>query len=136
MVDTGDPMPTGRDAAVMREHVRSVEAAAGVELAPGAAGISVGVGVEGMAAGAGVEIAVDVPPYQHVRSIGEDVSTGELLLPTGHRQRAVDVAAAAAAGATDLAVRRRPASPSSRPATRSSRSGPIRSRARFSTPTR
>jgi putative molybdopterin biosynthesis protein len=43
-----------------------------------------------------------------VRSIGEDVSAGELLLPEGHRLRAVDVAAAAAAGAVDVAVRRRP----------------------------
>jgi putative molybdopterin biosynthesis protein len=49
-----------------------------------------------------------VAPYQHVRSIGEDVSAGELLLPEGHRLRPVDVAAAAAAGATELVVRRRP----------------------------
>jgi putative molybdopterin biosynthesis protein len=43
-----------------------------------------------------------------VRSIGEDVSTAELLLPEGHRLRATDIAAAAAAGATQLLVRRRP----------------------------
>src|SRR5256885_16826908 len=49
-----------------------------------------------------------VPPYQHVRSIGEDISANELLLPEGHRLRPVDVAAAAAAGATELTVRRRP----------------------------
>jgi putative molybdopterin biosynthesis protein len=47
-------------------------------------------------------------PYQHVRSIGEDVSATELLLPTGHRLRAVDVAAAAAAGAIDVVVHRSP----------------------------
>ena len=47
-------------------------------------------------------------PYQHVRSIGEDISAAELLLPEGHRLRAVDVAAAAAAGATRPA---RPAQP-------------------------
>src|SRR6185295_689569 len=40
--------------------------------------------------------------------IGEDVSATELLLPTGHRLRAVDVAAAAAAGAIDLVVHRAP----------------------------
>ena len=45
-----------------------------------------------------------VPPYQHVRSIGEDVSATELLLPEGHRLRPVDVAAAAAAG-VDRAAR-------------------------------
>ena len=43
-----------------------------------------------------------------MRSIGEDVSAGELLLPEGHRLRPVDVAAAAAAGATELRVRRKP----------------------------
>ena len=82
VVDTGDPMPDGRDAVVMREHVHYVGGAA--------------------------ELRAAVPPYQHVRSIGEDVSTAELLLPEGHRLRAVDVAAAAAAGATELLVRRRP----------------------------
>src|SRR5262249_45137397 len=82
VVNTGDPMPNGRDAVVMREHVHY--------------------------AGGTAELRAAVPPYQHVRSIGEDVSTAELLLPEGHRLRAVDVAAAAAAGATELLVRRRP----------------------------
>ena len=56
----------------------------------------------------GVELQAAAAPFQHVRSIGEDVSTAELLLPAGHRLRAVDVAAAGAAGATELVVRRRP----------------------------
>src|SRR5260221_12068630 len=82
VVDPGDPMPGGRDAVVMREHVHH--------------------------AGDAAELRAAVPPYQHVRSIGEDVSTAELLLPEGHRLRAVDLAAAAAAGATQLLVRRSP----------------------------
>jgi putative molybdopterin biosynthesis protein len=86
VVDTGDPMPDGRDAVVMREHVHY--AGAPMESA--------------------AELRAAVPPYQHVRSIGEDVSTAELLLPEGHRLRAVDLAAAAAAGATEVLVRRRP----------------------------
>ncbi|MQA09333.1 MAG: molybdopterin biosynthesis protein [Pseudonocardiaceae bacterium] len=84
VVDTGDPMPDGLDAVVMREHVHYV------------------------GDGDVAEILAATPPYQHVRSIGEDVSAGELLLPEGHRLRPVDVAAAAAAGATELTVRRRP----------------------------
>src|SRR6202522_1735463 len=87
VVDTGDPMPAGRDAVVMREHAHYVA-------------------VRGDAAHA--ELRAAVPPYQHVRSIGEDVSAGELLLPEGHRLRAVDLAAAAASGATQVSVRRRP----------------------------
>ena len=58
--------------------------------------------------GPAAEIMAAVAPYQHVRSIGEDVSAGELLLPEGHRLRPVDIAAAAAAGATEVVVHRRP----------------------------
>jgi len=56
----------------------------------------------------GVELRAAAAPYQHVRSIGEDVSAAELLLPAGHRLRPVDVAAAGAAGMTELTVRRAP----------------------------
>src|SRR5690348_7394287 len=84
VVDTGDPMPVGRDAVVMREHVHYDP--------------------EGRA-----ELLAAVPPYQHVRSIGEDVSAGELLLPEGHRLRPADLAAAVAAGAKQLTVRKRAA---------------------------
>jgi len=82
VVDTGDPVPGGRDAVVMREHVHY--------------------DAEGRA-----ELLAAVPPYQHVRSIGEDVSAGELLLPEGHRLRPADLAAAVAAGAKQLTVRKR-----------------------------
>jgi putative molybdopterin biosynthesis protein len=58
--------------------------------------------------GDAAELRAAAAPYQHVRSIGEDVSAAELLLPAGHRLRPVDVAAAGAAGATELVVRRRP----------------------------
>jgi putative molybdopterin biosynthesis protein len=83
VVDTGDPLPDGYDAVIMREHVHHVGDAA--------------------------EVRAAVPPYAHVRSIGEDVSASELLLPAGHRLRPVDVAAAAAAGVVELSVRRAPA---------------------------
>jgi putative molybdopterin biosynthesis protein len=82
VVDTGDPLPHGYDGVVMREHVHYVDGQA--------------------------ELRAAVAPYQHVRSIGEDISATELLLPAGHRLRAVDVAAAAAAGATEIVVRRAP----------------------------
>ena len=81
-VDTGDPLPDGFDAVVMREDVHLN--------------------------GAQAELHAAAAPYQHARSIGEDVSATELLLPEGHRLRPVDVAAAGAAGVTELVVRRRP----------------------------
>jgi putative molybdopterin biosynthesis protein len=83
LVDTGDQLPAAFDAVVMREDVHELERG-------------------------GVELRAAATPYQHVRSIGEDVSAAELLLPAGHRLRPVDVAAAGAAGATELVVRRPP----------------------------
>ncbi len=82
VVDTGDPLPDRFDSVVMREHVHHHDGFA--------------------------ELRAAVAPYQHVRSIGEDISATELLLPTGHRLRPVDVAAAAASGATEVLVRRQP----------------------------
>ena len=75
VVDTGDPMPDGRDAVVMREHVHY--------------------------AGDAAELRAAVPPYQHVRSI-EDVSTAGLLLPRGTGCGPWMWPPAAAAGSTEL----------------------------------
>jgi putative molybdopterin biosynthesis protein len=69
VVDTGDPVPQGRDAVVMREHVHLV----GPESDP-----------DSGAATKGAELVAAAVPYQHVRSVGEDVAAGELLLPQGH----------------------------------------------------
>jgi putative molybdopterin biosynthesis protein len=82
VVDTGDPLPEGFDAVVMREQLHW--------------------------AGGIPEVRAAAAPWQHVRTIGEDVSATELLLPEGHRLRPVDLAAAAAAGHTARAVRRAP----------------------------
>jgi len=82
IVDTGDALPEGCDAVVMREHVHWD--------------------------GGVPEVRAAAAPWQHVRTIGEDVSATELLLPEGHRLRPVDLAAAGAAGHTTLAVRRAP----------------------------
>ena len=82
-VDTGDPMPGGFDAVVMIEVVHEIDAGA-------------------------VEIYSPVAPYQHVRPLGEDIVATELLLAQGHWLRPHDVAACAAAGLTEVLVRRRP----------------------------
>ena len=54
------------------------------------------------------EVQAAAAPWQHVRTIGEDVAATELLLPEGHRLRPVDLAAAGASGHTTLTVRRAP----------------------------
>ena len=82
-VDTGDPVPDGYDAVVMVEHVHEVDEAT-------------------------VEIQDPVPPYHHVRPLGEDMVASELLLPESHLLRPVDLGACAAAGVTKVPVRRRP----------------------------
>jgi putative molybdopterin biosynthesis protein len=82
VVDTGDPLEPGFDAVIMREQVHLVDSDA--------------------------EIRAAASPYQHVRSIGEDVTATELLVPEGHRLRAVDLAAIGSSGAVDVTVRRAP----------------------------
>ncbi|MGH2949479.1 MAG: molybdopterin biosynthesis protein [Solirubrobacteraceae bacterium] len=82
IVDTGDELPPGFDAVVMREHVHRD--------------------------GEAVELRAAATPYQHVRTIGEDISATELLLAEGERLGPVQIAAAAAAGVHRLSVRRRP----------------------------
>ncbi len=83
-VDTGDPVPPGRDAVIMREHLRR-------------------------SPDGSVEITAPVHAGRHVRPVGEDITRGELLFPAGHRVRPVDAAVAAIGGLTRLPVRGRPA---------------------------
>jgi putative molybdopterin biosynthesis protein len=82
-VDTGDLVPQGMDTVVERERVEA--------------------GADG-----GVWVTGPAPRGQHVRATGEDFRAGQLLLPTGHRLRGADLAAAAAAGHTTVEVARRP----------------------------
>jgi putative molybdopterin biosynthesis protein len=82
-VDTGDPMPPGSDAVIMIEVVHRVDDTT-------------------------IEIQSPVPPYHHVRPLGEDIAATELVLPENHLLRPVDVGACAAAGLTHLEVRKRP----------------------------
>jgi putative molybdopterin biosynthesis protein len=82
-VDTGDPLPEGTDTVIQREQVR--------------------LGADGSA-----QITGPVPRGLNVRAQGEDVASGQLLIPAGHRLRPADLAAAAAAGHAVLDVARRP----------------------------
>lgn len=82
-VDTGDPMPEGYDAVIMVEVVHEVD-------------------------GDTLEIQSPAAPYQHVRPLGEDIVATELVLPESHTIRPVDMGACAAAGLSELAVRRKP----------------------------
>jgi putative molybdopterin biosynthesis protein len=45
-----------------------------------------------------VEIRDSAVPWKHVRSVGEDVAQGEMILPAHHRIRPVDLGVLLAAG--------------------------------------
>ncbi len=82
-VDTGDPMPEGTDAVIMVEDVQESDEST-------------------------IEIYAPVSPYQHVRALGEDIAAAELVLSQSHRLRPQDLAACAAAGLSEVEVRRSP----------------------------
>ena len=82
-VDTGDPIPDGFDAVIMIEVVHRLDDST-------------------------IEIRSPVPPYNHVRPLGEDIVESELLLPQNHRLRPADLGACAAAGVTVTPVRPKP----------------------------
>ncbi len=86
-VNTGHPLPAGTNAVIMIEHVQPVV------LPDGRAGIA---------------IRAAVPPWHHVRSMGEDMVATELVLPANHRLRPVDLGALAGSGHATVAVYRRP----------------------------
>ncbi len=90
-VDTGNAIPTGFDAVIMIEDVHEVTEADD-QASPGPS----------------IEILAAVAPWQHVRPMGEDMVTGELVLPANHRLRPQDLGAAAGSGHSRLFVRRQP----------------------------
>ncbi|MEW6399085.1 MAG: molybdopterin biosynthesis protein [Bacillota bacterium] len=82
-VDTGDPLPPGRDAVIMSEELHPLP--------------------DGR-----LEVIAAVPPWDNVRAVGEDVVAGEMVVPAGHRLGPADVGALLAAGVVRIAVRGRP----------------------------
>ena len=55
-----------------------------------------------------VELHSPATPWQHVRTIGEDIVATELILPEGHTVRAIDQGAMLATGITSIVVQRLP----------------------------
>ncbi|HOO11398.1 MAG TPA: molybdopterin-binding protein, partial [Bacillota bacterium] len=83
VVDTGDPIPAQYNAVIMHENL--IQAAEGE-----------------------VEISAPATPWQHIRPIGEDIVQGELIIPTYHRIRPVDIGAMLAGGVGSVEVIKRP----------------------------
>ncbi|MCL2563781.1 MAG: molybdopterin biosynthesis protein [Oscillospiraceae bacterium] len=82
-VDTGDPIRPPYDAVIMAEDLQE-------------------------AADNGVIIRAAAAPWQHVRPVGEDIVQGEMILPSGHTIRPMDIGVLLSGGITELSVRTRP----------------------------
>ena len=82
VVDTGDPLPDGRDAVIMVEEVVFTEGQAVIRQA--------------------------AAPWQHVRQIGEDICAGEMLLPGHTAISPAAIGAMLAAGVLEAEVLARP----------------------------
>jgi len=78
-VDTGDPIMPPYDAVIMVEDINRTH-------------------------DGDVIIRKAATSYQHVRTIGEDVVKGELILPSNHRIRPVDIGALLSGGITKISV--------------------------------
>ena len=83
VVDTGDPIPDGRDAVIMVE-----------DLVPQPDG--------------SVTIHAPAAPWQHIRQIGEDICAGEMILPGFMEITPAAMGAMLAGGVREIPVLRRP----------------------------
>jgi len=82
-VDTGQPLPEGCNAVVMIEHVEWTDQET-------------------------IEIRSAATPWQHVRAVGEDILGNELILPSCHRVRPVDLGVMLSAGVNTVPVLKKP----------------------------
>lgn len=82
-VNTGNSIPDGFNAVVMIEDVHFLETGK-------------------------VQLHIPATPWQHIRTIGEDIVATELILPEGHQIRPIDQGAMLATGVTEITVQRRP----------------------------
>lgn len=82
IVDTGDPIHPPYDAVIMAEDLVEVED--------------------------GVKIIASAAPWQHIRPIGEDIVSGEMILPSNHKIRPIDVGVLLSAGILSIEVIKRP----------------------------
>jgi putative molybdopterin biosynthesis protein len=93
-VDTGDLLPDWANAVIPIENVESLNEQGSL--------------VDGQRNPHAIRIRAAMTPWQHVRALGEDIVATQLVLPTGHTIRPVDLGAIAACGHERVMVARRP----------------------------
>ncbi len=82
-VNTGNPYPLGMDAVIMIEEIHLPDAQR-------------------------VEIREGAYPWQHVRSMGEDMIATEMVLPANHKITPYDLGALLASGHGEILVKKKP----------------------------
>ena len=93
-VDTGDPLPEWANAVIPIENVESLDENGQISSA--------------IRSPSSIRIRAAVAPWSHVRPLGEDIVATQLVLPTGHTLRPVDLGAIAASGHQEIKVARQP----------------------------
>ena len=93
-VDTGDPLPEWANAVVPIENIEPLDAS--------------GNPAADSRKPAQIRLRAALPPWSHVRAMGEDIVVTQLILPSGHVLRPVDLGAVAASGHTSLRIARKP----------------------------
>lgn len=93
-VDTGDPLPEWANAVIPIENTEPLDENGQIASA--------------VRSPSSIRIRAAVTPWSHVRPLGEDIVATQLVLPTGHTLRPVDLGAIAASGHQAIRVARKP----------------------------
>ncbi|MCB0102601.1 MAG: molybdopterin biosynthesis protein [Anaerolineales bacterium] len=93
-VDTGDPLPEWANAVIPIENVESLDQDNNI--------------TPNIQRPASIRIRAAVSPWSHIRPLGEDIVATQLVLPSGHTLRPVDLGAIAASGHQSIQVARKP----------------------------
>ncbi len=93
-VDTGDPLPDWANAVIPIENIESLDEAGNI--------------TKEIRKPTFIRIRASVPPWSHVRLLGEDIVATQLILPAGHVLRPADLGAIAASGHQQIKVARKP----------------------------
>ena len=94
-VSTGDPIPDGFNAVIMIEDVNLIRTSDIRHQTSETPTES-------------IEIITSVTPWQHIRTVGEDIVITELILPENHKIRPIDIGAMLAGGLTEIKARKKP----------------------------
>ena len=93
-VDTGDPLPLWANAVVPIENVEALDENGQI--------------TADARRPRSIRLRSGLPPWSHVRPMGEDIVATQLVLPSGHILRPVDLGAVAAAGHDRISISRKP----------------------------